>query len=365
MFEWIRKPTLLINEQICKKNIERMAEKAKHKKLIFRPHFKTHQSIEIGEWFREFGVEKITVSSVTMARAFAKAGWNDITIAFPLNLREFPAIMTLAKSININVLIADVETMFFLKKSCSENLGFFIKIDVGNHRVGLLPDDTEAIEKILELAKKNETLTFRGFLAHAGHTYHAKNAPEIENIHASSCHIMTQVKQRLKTDYPQMICSIGDTPSCSLMEDFTGIDEIRPGNFVFYDEMQYQLGSCNEGSIALIAACPVVSKNRKRNEIVIYGGAVHLSKEFLPIHGGKIFGKVVFLDENGWQFTKEPIWITSLSQEHGIMSVQKDFLDSINIGDVIGIIPVHSCLTANLYNEYFTLNNHKIKRIDR
>ena len=32
-------------------------------KLSFRPHFKTHQSAEIGSWFRDFGVTRITVSS--------------------------------------------------------------------------------------------------------------------------------------------------------------------------------------------------------------------------------------------------------------------------------------------------------------
>ena len=49
-----------------------MARKAKDNGLIFRPHFKTHQSIEIGEWFRESGVNKITVSSLTMANYFGR-----------------------------------------------------------------------------------------------------------------------------------------------------------------------------------------------------------------------------------------------------------------------------------------------------
>src|SRR5512140_22273 len=84
----IKKPELLLDESKCRRNIRTMADKARSSKVIFRPHFKTHQSLEIGNWFREEGVNSITVSSVTMANHFARAGWKDITIAFPVNLRE-------------------------------------------------------------------------------------------------------------------------------------------------------------------------------------------------------------------------------------------------------------------------------------
>ncbi|TSA38944.1 MAG: hypothetical protein D4R64_01480 [Porphyromonadaceae bacterium] len=38
-------PTNLINPDTCKKNIRTMADKASRSGVIFRPHFKTHQSI--------------------------------------------------------------------------------------------------------------------------------------------------------------------------------------------------------------------------------------------------------------------------------------------------------------------------------
>ncbi len=97
-----KNPTFLINEQICLQNIHRMAEKASANHLIFRPHFKTHQSVEVGEWFSRAGVTAITVSSVSMAQQFAAAGWLDITIAFPLNFSE---INLLAGKITLNVLV--------------------------------------------------------------------------------------------------------------------------------------------------------------------------------------------------------------------------------------------------------------------
>ncbi|RLD73544.1 MAG: alanine racemase, partial [Bacteroidetes bacterium] len=80
----IQTPTLILNKALVLENIQFMAEKARKHHLSFRPHFKTHQSAEIGNWFKDAGVDKITVSSVSMAEYFAKHGWKDITIAFPL-----------------------------------------------------------------------------------------------------------------------------------------------------------------------------------------------------------------------------------------------------------------------------------------
>ncbi len=83
----ISQPTLLVDEKKCKENIYRMLKKAKSHKLIFRPHFKTHQSLEIGKWFKELGTNKITVSSLKMAEYFSEQ-FEDITVAFPLNILE-------------------------------------------------------------------------------------------------------------------------------------------------------------------------------------------------------------------------------------------------------------------------------------
>ena len=38
----------------------------------FQPHFKTHQSIEVGRWLRDLGISDITVSSMDMLTIFLK-----------------------------------------------------------------------------------------------------------------------------------------------------------------------------------------------------------------------------------------------------------------------------------------------------
>jgi len=105
---------------------------------------------------------------------------------------------------------------------------------------------------------------------------------------------MKKWKERYIHRFPEIINSYGDTPSCSLADELNDFDEIRPGNFVYYDLMQYQLGACTFDDIAVVVACPVVSVYPQRNELILYGGAVHLSNEHLADNNGrKIYGYVV------------------------------------------------------------------------
>ncbi len=94
---------MLLDEAKCRANIRKMTEKARAAGVTFRPHFKTHQSAEVGEWFKSLGVTQCTVSSVKMASYFADAGWLDITVAFPLNALEVSEINRMAASIQLNL----------------------------------------------------------------------------------------------------------------------------------------------------------------------------------------------------------------------------------------------------------------------
>jgi D-serine deaminase-like pyridoxal phosphate-dependent protein len=156
--------------------------------------------------------------------------------------------------------------------------------------------------------------------------------------------------------------SIGDTPTCSLTDTFEGVDEIRPGNFVFYDVMQAQIGTCSLNDISVAVACPVIAKHADRGQIIVYGGAIHFSKEQLRRDdGAPCYGRLARLTLDGWQALSDESHITSLSQEHGIVQVESYLLDRIQIGDYLIVLPIHSCLTANLLKRYLTLDGEWIE----
>jgi len=360
----ITSPTLLVDEQKCRANIRRMAEKAAQNNLEFRPHFKTHQSADIGAWYREAGVSGITVSSVSMAQYFRKHGWKDITIAFPVNLREIATINDLAAQIDLTLLISDPNTIEELQNQLSAPVEVFVEIDTGSGRTGFTPGDSGLLDDAIQLIQNKDITHFKGFYSHPGHSYSARSKKEILTIYQD---VLTQCRN-LKTKYATAadnlkVC-IGDTPCCSVAEEFGPVDQISPGNFVFYDVMQTRIGSCRTEDIAVALACPIVAKYPERMELIIHGGAVHLSKERLNNNSFTHFGLPILLDENNsWSAPVTGNYVRSISQEHGIIKCNKELFTKLNVGDLVGILPVHSCLTADLMSEYYTLSGKRLNHI--
>jgi D-serine deaminase-like pyridoxal phosphate-dependent protein len=362
----IVRPTLVLNKTKCLQNIELMVEKAKRHKLTFRPHFKTHQSAEVGNWFRQFDVDKITVSSVSMAHYFVSNEWKNITIAIPFNILEIPELDKFPPDCILNIVVDSPETANAIGKTVNRNLGVYIKISTGYERTGIEYASIPKIDELIFSINRYSNLKFIGFLTHTGHTYMASSKYEVQNIHYDSLKKMFYLKEYFSPDYPELEISIGDTPSCSISENFMGVSEIRPGNFVFYDLMQHYIGACNIDDIALRMHCPVISRQPLRNEVVIYGGAIHFSKDFITNTDGKnLYGRVVIKKDDEQELLDTTNYLSRLTQEHGVVRLNPSIFRQINIGDILEIIPVHACLTAYSMGRYVTNKGDIIEMMPR
>lgn len=355
----VKRPALIIHEEIVRRNIGRMVKRAQKWNTVFRPHFKTHHSHEIGRWYREAGVTCITVSSVAMAHYFMEDDWNDITIAFPYNPLEWQEVNEIAEKISLNILIESREALDHAKKHLTSQLGYFIEIDTGSNRTGLTINELDLIRELSSAT--TDILICRGYLSHAGHTYTARSEEQILEIHKQSLTRVLEIRDNVDKN---LMISYGDTPSASVADDFSMIEEVRPGNLVYYDLAQAQIGSCRETDIGVALACPVVSLHPQKGKMVVYGGAVHLSKDRIAVNGHTIFGKVVRFYENGWEIIEELV-VDRLSQEHGVIEGPAEKIKSFKIGEVIGILPVHSCLTADLMTAQQTLSGKKITKMPK
>lgn len=362
IFDTIEKPTLLMDESAVRRNIQRMARKAGALGARFRPHFKTHQSAEVGSWFRAEGVQAITVSSVDMALYFAASGWRDITIAFPANLRQGHTLASLAERIHLGLLVESVEAIKGLTQYVQSPVDLWLKVDTGAHRTGLAWDDPAAAAEVaLAAAEAAANIHLRGLLTHAGNTYGARGAQQVCRAGMQSVERINSLRQALQVQgLGPLEVSIGDTPSTSLCESLGNIDEIRPGNFVFFDAQQIQIGACSWQDAAVALACPVTALHRQRGEAVIYGGAVHLSKDYLMEGDRRSYGLVCLPEGAGWSAPLEGAWVAGLSQEHGIVHLPDAVLSSLRLGDLLCIIPAHSCLTVTLMKRYLTLDGRTI-----
>ena len=124
-------PTMLLDERRARRNIAAMAEKARRSGVRFRPHFKTHQSAAVGEWFRAEGVAAITASSLDMALYFADHGWRDIMVAFPANIREMTKINDLAARVRLHLLVDSPATVAAMRLWLTAPVGVWMEVDAG------------------------------------------------------------------------------------------------------------------------------------------------------------------------------------------------------------------------------------------
>lgn len=361
----IVKPTMLLDERRVRANIARMAQRARTNGVRFRPHFKTHQSAQIGEWFRAEGVTAITVSSVDMAAYFAEHGWQDITIAFPANVRQIDQINRLATKIRLNLLLESTQTAQILEEKLTHPVAVWIEVDAGSGRSGVAWNAGGDLHELATKMANSSKLHLHGLLTHAGNSYAARSREAVAAVHHETITRMQRLRNwLLEYGFLGLELSIGDTPACSMLDDWGDVDEARPGNFVFYDLMQMEIGSCTAADVGFVVACPVVAVHAERCEIVLYGGAVHLAKEMLPrADGTPSYGAVVPLAADGWGDPFEGVWLRSLSQEHGVVRATAEGwpqLAAVRVGDLLGVLPVHSCLTADLLQEYVTREGEHI-----
>jgi len=149
------------------------------------------------------------------------------------------------------------------------------------------------------------------------------------------------------------VVSVGSTPTVPYSSNNPIVNEIRPGNFVFYDNIQYVLGSCNKEQWALAILATVISQP-DADRIVIDAGskALNLDKGAHATDIIRGYGKLLNIKGD----------IIRLSEEHGVIQLQNR--ESIPLGSPALIIPNHACAVANLYTSYHLLDSEgRIKKI--
>lgn len=365
MFEETKTPSLLLDVARVRQNAARMSETVLRNNVRLRPHLKTHKCIEVAKIQTDGHDGAVTVSTLAEAKDFGGNGFSDITYAVPIERGKFDdAIDILRSGVNLNLLTADAETSRALDDAAGRagvKFDVFVKIDCGYHRVGVEPHTKEAIE-VPRMIADSRNLNFAGILTHAGHSYNAKSKDEIVAIARHERDLMVEHAERLRAagiEVPTV--SIGSTPSITHVDHLEGIDEIRPGNYIFFDAFQATLGSCDFDDTALTVLTAVTHKDNERRRLVVDAGAIALSKDRGPVDLDPScgYGRVLDLEGN-----ETGLRVTSLSQEHGqIEGVETAAFDSIKVGDRLRVLANHSCLTAAQHSHFNVIESGRI--VDR
>ena len=361
----IKTPCAVLDLARVRRNAERVAEIATRNNVRLRPHIKTHKCIEVARIQTEGFDGGVTVSTLAEARAFAGNGFSDITYAVPVETGKFGEVVEIVRGgTKLTLLTDDGETVAALDTAARDaNVQFdmFVKIDCGYHRCGVEPQTTEAVD-IPRRVSDATNLHFAGILTHAGHSYNVRTKDEILEIARQERNRMVEHAERLRglgIEVPTV--SIGSTPTITHVDHLEGIDEIRPGNYIFFDAFQATIGSCTFEDAALSVLASVVHRDASRNKLIVDAGAIALSKDrgAVDIDATCGYGRVLDIDGN-----ETGMRVGSLSQEHGVMTAPDEAtFNRFKVGDRVRILANHSCLTAAQHSYYNVLDEGEI--VDR
>lgn len=344
-------PAFLVDAARVRANCERMRDKALGSGVAFRPHVKTHKTIEIGLLQHGGKSGPITVSTLAEGEFFADGGFTDITYAVPIPPEKVARAAALAKRIErLNVLV-DSERAFRALEASGHVFDVYLKVDCGYHRAGVDPDDPDSARLALAL-RNSSSVRFQGLLTHAGHSYHAKNVEEVRRVAAAETDAVSRFRALLGAD--DLVRSIGSTPTASVVDRFAECDEVRPGNYVFFDAFQATIGSCSIDDVAVSVLTTVVGSYPERNNLIVDAGALALSKDTGPDHVDPRFGYGIVCDLD---LHPLPLRLIALSQEHGKVEGE---VAHYPVGTQLRIIPNHSCLTAAMYDRYYALEGGRV-----
>ncbi|MHC4943034.1 MAG: alanine racemase [Planctomycetota bacterium] len=351
-------PAFLIDLEKLKRNIRRMQERAKRAGLKLRPHMKTHKTVEIGCMQIEGNSAGITVSTLAEAEFFADAGFADITYAFPITPNKLARAAELtARLKGFHVLLDHRDTADSVIRSAeARNIQYsvFLKVDPGYHRAGVDPVGDESIH-IADLLHTSQAVDFSGILTHGGHSYHCRNPGEVGIAAREERSALTGLAQRLaKEGIPCPVVSAGSTPTAVHGDNWEGVTELRPGNYVFFDKFQADIGTCTMDDCAASVLATVAGHYPQRNQLLIDAGSLALSKDpgAAHMHAETVFGAIP---------DHPDLEVQSLSQEHGLIGsgAQIPFED-FPLGCRVRIIPNHSCLTAALFPRYHVVRGEEV-----
>ena len=355
-------PAFLVDLDVVERNCRTMLDKARDAGVTLRPHVKTHKTVEGARLQLGGDSGPITVSTLAEAELYADAGFRDITYAVPITPGKLERAVRIQQKVDVLHLLVDhMDAVVAAGEFASANgvrLSIFIKIDCGYHRAGVDPSSDLALE-LARAIDAEPMLTLAGSLTHGGHSYHASGRDQIA--------VVAEEERRAVIDFGRRLAdagiapgtlSTGSTPTVALAQHFEGIDEIRPGNYIFFDAFQASIGSCDWSDCAATVLASVIAIHPDRRQIVIDAGALALSKDRGATHLGDDPGYGVIAGRGG---PRTDLRLHTLSQEHGQIEVEDAAVfDHVRIGHKLRIIVNHSCLSAALYDRYQIVRGEQV-----
>ncbi|MDX1980778.1 MAG: alanine racemase [Bryobacteraceae bacterium] len=343
-------PALVIDLDIMDRNLRRVADYARQHELRLRPHTKTHKLPVLGRQQLDLGAAGLTVAKVGEAEVMLSAQPPELLVAYPvIGRRKLERLMQVARQTRITVSLDGAFAAKQLSDAAREaqlEVGVLAEVDVGQGRMGVSPG-----EPLLELGRqiaRMPRLNLEGITFYPGHV----KAPDEEGREKVAQ--LSELMQQITTDWkraglPLQIVSGGSTPLLFESHQIAGLNEIRPGTYIFNDRNTWYNGACAFEDCAGSIIATVVSTSRPQ-QMIIDGGSKTFSSDRLVGEAGVSFGYVTDAPE---------AIFNKMNEEHGyieLRNVRREF----TVGDRVRIVPNHICVCMNLHEKVYGIRGDQV-----
>lgn len=347
-------PKSIVQLDVLEENIMEIAELCRDNNKELWPMVKTHKSTYIADLQLKYGAVGFLTGTVDEAEKLIDYGIKRIMLAYPVaGKSNIERVITLAKKAKVILSLDGIEAAKQINdilKGHKMFMEYLLVIDSGLHRFGVSSEDALLLANEINELK---SLKLIGISTHPGHVYKATNSDEVKLAALDEINALTTVKKELtENGYDIDIVATGSTPTLKYILDCKEINVIRPGNYVFYDNIQTSLGIVDEKRCALTVMATITAHHD--DYFVMDAGSKCLGLD-KGAHGNSLikgFGVVKGHPE---------LIIEGLSEEVGKIKILAP--TSLHIGDKINIVPNHSCSAANMTSYLLGVRDNKFEKL--
>ena len=346
-------PAMVVDLDVMDRNLRRVANYAREHELRLRPHTKTHKSPVLGRMQVDLGAVGLTVAKVGEAEVMLASGTPDLLVAYPvIGRKKLERLMQVAGKTSVTVSLDSLFAARQLSDAARESqreIGVLAEMDAGLGRVGVLPGP-----ELVELARGIERLPWLRFDGIAFYPGHIKtmDGDGQEALAALGQLLGAAIKDLQQAGLDPRIVSGGSTPALFSSHLVTGLNEIRPGTYIFNDRNTALTGACSLDDCAASIYTTVVS-TAKTGQIIIDGGSKTFSSDRASAGVEASFGHLVDAPEA--VFGK-------MNEEHGYVDVRRA-KRGFDIGDRVRVIPNHVCVAMNLHECVYGVRGDCVERV--
>lgn len=332
-------PVPLVDLDRLTVNLDRMAAYTALHGLRLRPHVKTHKSTRVAAEQLRLGAVGLTCATLREAEVMGEV-CDDIIVAYPpVGAARLERLMRLPPEVSVGVAVDDGDALSALSvaaRLAGRHFEVYVEADVGMHRVGV-QSPADAV-KLAQQITESPSLDYAGLFFYPGQVREHVSEQDAK-LRDLSRTLESYLDALHAAGVAPRIVSGGSTPAAWRMHELPGVNEVRPGTYVYNDRTTAQIGACHWDDCALTVLATVVS-TAVPGQAVIDAGTKALGREPLRASGDG-FGAVLDHPE---------VVVSRMSEEHGILDLSQSSWRP-RLGDRVRIVPNHVCIVVHLFDE--------------